>query len=211
MAGEGDAEPDVRSCRLRSRTREAHVHRPAFACASETHPGHHVAAFRQSRDRLHGGLRSLLGLQIQQERDRCQHSYARAGEGHPVCVEQCRFDESRSWAKSRVSSFHEARRHGDMELGHSTPLSVDLARKMPVQRRLLSEGQAEPFRGPARFLPAWPRTPRPRSDPCRQVGRAVEHRVVVTGEIRYRENGTLVGIRAQVQIIDTAQPADAAK
>lgn len=33
--------------------------------------------------------------------------------------------------------------------------------------------------------------------PTADVGRAVEHRVAVTGEIRYRENGTLVGIRAE--------------
>jgi hypothetical protein len=33
--------------------------------------------------------------------------------------------------------------------------------------------------------------------PAAQVGQAVEHRVAVTGEIRYRENGTLVGIRAE--------------
>jgi hypothetical protein len=41
--------------------------------------------------------------------------------------------------------------------------------------------------------------------PAVQVGRAVEHRVVVTGEIRYRENGTLVGIRAEeLRLLDDA-------
>lgn len=33
--------------------------------------------------------------------------------------------------------------------------------------------------------------------PAAQVGQAVEHRVAVTGEIRYRENGALVGIRVE--------------
>lgn len=37
--------------------------------------------------------------------------------------------------------------------------------------------------------------------PAVQVGQAVEHRVAVTGEIRYRENGTLVGIRAEELLV----------